>query len=57
MYLIFWASIDPYMLTGDVSRSYMWSTVDFCVEDIPRDIIEVWISYLYIGEQGCSQFL
>jgi hypothetical protein len=34
-------------LTSDVDRPYMWSTIDFWVEEISRDIAEVWFSDLY----------
>jgi len=47
MYLILWVGTYLYRMTCDVSRSYMWSTIDFCVEEIPRDIDEVWFSDLY----------
>jgi hypothetical protein len=47
MYLSFWASTDPYRLTGDISRSYKWSITDLCAEEIPMDIVEVCFYDLY----------
>ena len=47
MYLIFRADTDPYKSIGDITRLYMWSTIDSWVEDISRDIVEVWFSDLY----------
>ena len=47
MHLDFLEGTDLHSLTSDVNKSYKWSTIDSCVEEILRDIVEVWFSYLY----------
>jgi hypothetical protein len=34
-------------MTGDVNRLYRWSATYLWVEDISKDILEVWFSDLY----------
>jgi len=47
MYRLFWSGSCLYKLTSDINRPYRWFVVDLWVEEISRDIFEVWSSDLY----------